>query len=196
VNDLYISLDQGTTSSRTLLFDDQFNLIDKSQQEFRQILKNEGWVEHNPEEILSSQIETLREIVSRIEADKKLIAGIANQRETIIAWDKSTGKSFYNAIVWQDTRTNEFCTELKNNNDIREKIHRKTGLIVDSYFSASKMKWILDNVPDAKIAHENDQLFFGTVDSWLIWNLTEDKNHFTDVSNASGSVLFYIVNLG
>lgn len=190
-----ISIDQGTTSSRSILFNSKGEEVFASQKEFEQIFPKSGWVEHDPIEIISSQLKTLQEV---IEHSKKLDGeivgiGITNQRETLVAWQKSTGTPIYNAIVWQDTRTSDYCQNIKQSKG--ETIQKKTGLIVDSYFSGSKAKWILDNIEEAsELANAND-LLFGTIDSWLIWNLTEGKTHATDVSNASRTMLFNINTL-
>lgn len=190
-----ISLDQGTTSSRSILFNSKGEEVFASQKEFKQIFPKSGWVEHDPLEILSSQLETLQDVISHSKKlEGKIIGiGITNQRETLVAWQKSTGKPIHNAIVWQDTRTSDFCKEIKQSKG--DLIQQKTGLIVDSYFSGSKAKWILDNVELASQLVEQKDLLFGTVDSWLIWNLTEGRVHATDVSNASRTMLFNIHNL-
>lgn len=186
-----IALDQGTTSSRAIIFDKKAQIVSMSQQEFKQVYPNPGWVEHNPIEILETQIQVLNEALNKakiniIEIDS---IGITNQRETVVVWDKTTGKPIYNAIVWQDTRTNEYCSKLKANEAIKKKIHTKTGLIIDAYFSATKIKWILEQTD---IPVEN--LIVGTIDTWLIWNLTERKQHLTDASNASRTMLYNIIN--
>lgn len=190
-----ISLDQGTTSSRSILFNDKGQEIFSAQKEFEQIFPESGWVEHDPLEILSTQTYTLREVINHArKLDGEIIAlGITNQRETLVAWQKSTGKPVYNAIVWQDTRTSDLCRLLKK--DFGDTIQKKTGLIIDSYFSASKAHWILENIDEAKELAQKDDLLFGTIDSWLIWNLTEKKIHATDVSNASRTMLFNIHDL-
>ena len=188
-----LALDQGTTSSRSMVFDKQGNIISVAQKEFRQIFPQPGWVEHDAEEIWSTQIGTMAEAVARAGINMKQIAGIGitNQRETTVVWERSTGKPIYNAIVWQDRRTAAFCDELKAAN-LGELIKEKTGLVIDAYFSASKLKWILDNVPGARQKAENGELAFGTIDSWLVWKLTNGEVHATDVSNASRTMLLNI----
>jgi len=188
-----LSLDQGTTSSRALIVDSSGTIINKAQKEFRQIFPNDGWVEHDPQEIWGSQIGMLAEALSTasINAEEIAAIGITNQRETTIVWDRSTGKSIYNAIVWQDRRTAGYCDELKSDGHA-DMIRSKTGLVLDAYFSGTKVKWILDNVEGARAKAEAGELAFGTVDSWLIWNLTEGKSHYTDVTNASRTLLFNI----
>ncbi len=190
-----ISLDQGTTSSRSILFNDKGEEVFASQQEFRQIFPRPGWVEHDAEEIFSTQLATLKDVIQHSKKlDGKVIGiGITNQRETIVAWQKSTGKPVYNAIVWQDTRTSAYCQEIKSSHG--KMIKDKTGLIMDSYFSGSKARWILDNVEGAKELSDKGDLAFGTIDSWLIWKLTEGAVHATDVSNASRTLLFDIHEL-
>lgn len=190
-----ISLDQGTTSSRTILFNSRGEEVYVSQKEFRQIFPKSGWVEHDPMEILSSQLATLREVIDH---SKKLEGeiigiGITNQRETLVAWQKSTGQPIHNAIVWQDTRTSDYCQQIKQSKG--SLIREKTGLIVDSYFSGSKAKWVIDNVPEAIPLIQKNDLAFGTIDSWLIWHLTGGKVHATDVSNASRTMLFNIKSM-
>ncbi|MCB9188076.1 MAG: glycerol kinase GlpK [Flavobacteriales bacterium] len=190
-----VSLDQGTTSSRSILFNNKGEEIFVAQKEFKQIFPKSGWVEHDPQEILDTQISTLQEVVAHsLKLGGEILGlGITNQRETLVAWQKSTGRPIYNAIVWQDTRTSSYCQKIKN--ELGDFIKERTGLIVDSYFSGSKAKWILDHVEEAsKLAEQND-LAFGTIDSWLIWNLTEGKTHATDISNASRTLLFDIHNL-
>ncbi len=191
-----ISLDQGTTSSRSIIFDSNSNIICIHQKEFKQIFPKSGWVEHDPIEILDSQKNTLNYVLNDFSFDKKLIKtiGITNQRETVVAWNKNTGRPYYNAIVWQDTRTSEFCKDLIAKN-LSKTILDKTGLVLDSYFSASKMRWILDNCPNAQMDADKGDLLFGTIDTWLIWNLTDKKSFVTDVSNASRTLLFNINTL-
>jgi glycerol kinase len=188
-----LALDQGTTSSRSMVFDKQGNVISSAQKEFRQIFPQPGWVEHDAEEIWSTQFGTMAEAVARAGITMKQIAGIGitNQRETTLVWERSTGKPIYNAIVWQDRRTAAFCDELKAAG-MGPLINEKTGLVIDAYFSASKLKWILDNVPGARQRAENGELAFGTIDSWLIWKLSGGKIHVTDVSNASRTMLLNI----
>ena len=191
-----MSLDQGTTSSRCILFDKKGNIQSMVQREFPQIFPREGWVEHDPMAIWSTQVSTATEAVLKIGAnwDEIYGIGITNQRETIILWDKKTGVPIYNAIVWQCRRTAEYC-EILEKDGYTELIKRKTGLLPDPYFSASKIKWILDNVDGAREKAERGEICFGTVDSWLIWNLTGGKVHATDYSNASRTMLFNIKNL-
>jgi glycerol kinase len=188
-----LALDQGTTSSRSMVFDKHGNVVSMAQKEFGQIFPQPGWVEHDAEEIWSSQFGTMAEAVAKANIRMKQIAaiGITNQRETTLVWDKSTGKPIYNAVVWQDRRTAAYCDELKAAG-LSELIRLKTGLVIDAYFSASKLKWILDNVKDARKKAENGELAFGTVDSWLVWKLSGGEVHVTDVSNASRTMLLNI----
>lgn len=188
-----LALDQGTTSSRSMVFDKQGNIISVAQKEFKQIFPQPGWVEHDAEEIWSTQIGTLAEAVAKAKITTKQIAGIGitNQRETTVVWERSTGRPVCNAIVWQDRRTAAFCDELKAAN-LSEFIRQKTGLVIDAYFSASKLKWILDNIPGARKKAENGELAFGTIDSWLVWKLTDGQEHVTDASNASRTMLLNI----
>ncbi len=190
-----LALDQGTTSSRAILFDHSGNIINVAQKEFTQFYPRPGWVEHDAEEIWSSQYGVLAEVLAKKNISPQQIAaiGITNQRETTIVWDRATGKPIYHAIVWQDRRTAEYCDELKAKG-LSKKIQEKTGLIIDAYFSATKLKWILDHVPGAKAKAEKGELAFGTVDSWLIWKLTNGKLHVTDVTNASRTMLLNINN--
>ncbi|MDU5020891.1 MAG: glycerol kinase GlpK, partial [Clostridiales bacterium] len=191
-----IALDQGTTSSRAILFDKYGNIVSSAQKEFSQIYPKPSWVEHNPMEIWGSQSGVLREVLetSFIRPDEIAAIGITNQRETTIVWDKITGKPIYNAIVWQCRRTAEICDDLKEKG-LESIIKEKTGLIIDAYFSATKIKWILDNVEGAKEKAKNGELLFGTVDTWLIWNFTRGKVHVTDYSNASRTMLYNIKEL-
>ncbi|MGN0167531.1 MAG: glycerol kinase GlpK [Acetatifactor sp.] len=191
-----MALDQGTTSSRCILFDKQGNICSMSQKEFTQIYPQPGWVEHNPMEIWSSQLAVATECMAMVGADAEHIAaiGITNQRETTILWDKETGEPVYNAIVWQCRRTSDMIEELKKDG-FDKKIREKTGLIPDAYFSASKIAWILQNVPGAREKAEAGKLLFGTVDTWLIWNLTKGAVHVTDYTNASRTMLFDIHRL-
>ena len=188
-----LSLDQGTTSSRSMVFDKQGNVAGAAQKEFRQIFPQPGWVEHDADEIWSTQVGTMAEAVAKANISMKQIAGIGitNQRETTVVWERKTGKPICNAIVWQDRRTAAFCDELKAAN-LSAHIKEKTGLVIDAYFSASKLKWILDNVPGARQKANNGELAFGTVDSWLVWKLTNGEVHITDVSNASRTMLLNI----
>ena len=191
-----MALDQGTTSSRAILFDKQGNIVATSQKEFTQIYPNPGWVEHNAMEIWGSQSGVMREVLETNSISPNEIAaiGITNQRETTIVWDKNTGKPIYNAIVWQCRRTSEICDEIEANG-YKDMIKDKTGLILDAYFSGTKIKWILDNVKGAREKANNGELLFGTVDTWLIWNLTRGKVHITDYSNASRTMLYNIKEL-
>ncbi len=193
--DKYIlALDQGTSSSRAIVFDHEGNIRSTAQMEFTQYFPKPGWVEHNPMEIWSSEAAVIAEAITKMGINGKDIAGIGitNQRETTIVWDAETGEPVYNAIVWQDRRTSEFCDTLRDKADwIRE----KTGLIIDAYFSGTKIHWILENVPGAREKAEAGKLRFGTVDSWLVWQLTRGEVHVTDVSNASRTMLFNIHTL-
>lgn len=191
-----IALDQGTTSSRAILFDKCGNIVSSAQKEFTQIYPKASWVEHNPMEIWGSQSGVLREVLetSFIRPDEIAAIGITNQRETTIVWDKNTGKPIYNAIVWQCRRTADLCDRLKEKG-LEPIIKQKTGLILDAYFSATKINWILENVEGARDKAENGELLFGTVDTWLIWNLTRGKVHVTDYSNASRTMLYNINEL-
>ena len=188
-----VAIDQGTTSSRAILFSLSGKPVCSSQKEFKQYFPKDGWVEHDPNEIWNTTKKVLINIIKKSKKLKGKIVtiGITNQRETTILWDKKTGKPVYNAIVWQDRRTAEFCKKFKTK--IKEKIiNKKTGLLVDPYFSGTKIKWILDNVPKAKKLVKNNQLLFGTVDTFLIWKLTKGKMHLTDATNASRTMLFNI----
>lgn len=191
-----VALDQGTTSSRTIVFDHDGNIVSVAQKEFKQIFPQPGWVEHNPREIWSSQASTIIEamVQDNISTEDVAALGITNQRETTIVWDAETGEPVYNAIVWQDGRTAAFCSE----SDLlqqEQKIREKTGLILNPYFSASKIRWILDHVEGAREKAEAGKLRFGTVDTWLVWNLTKGRKHVTDVSNASRTLLYNIHTL-
>ena len=190
-----LSLDQGTTSSRAIIFNHSGKIVSIAQKEFKQYYPHAGWVEHDPMEIWSSQATVLTEVIIKAGLKPSDISaiGITNQRETTIVWDKSTGRPVYNAIVWQDRRTASFCDSIKQKQG--SNIQQKTGLIVDAYFSASKIKWILDNVEGAREKAEKGTLAFGTVDSWLIWNLTAGKVHVTDVTNASRTMIYNINDL-
>lgn len=191
-----LSLDQGTSSSRAIVFDHIGNICSSAQHEFPQIFPKSGWVEHNPHDIWSSEASVIAEAISKIGINGHNIAaiGITNQRETTIVWDADTGEPVYNAIVWQDRRTSEYCDRLREEG-YADMIQQKTGLIIDAYFSATKVKWILDNVPGARKRAEQGKLMFGTVDSWLIWRLTRGEVHVTDVTNASRTMLFNIHSL-
>ncbi len=191
-----LALDQGTTSSRAILFDSRGNVVGMVNQEFPQIYPRPGWVEHDPYDILESQVSVAKKLLRTVNVEPNQIAaiGIANQRETTIVWDKKTGKPVYNAIVWQCRRTASMCDELKAQG-LADLIKRKTGLVIDAYFSATKLKWILQNVPGVLEKAKKGEIAFGTVDSWLIWNLTGGKVHATDVSNASRTMLFNVSDL-
>ena len=191
-----LAIDQGTSSSRAIVFDHNGNPVSVCQKEFTQHFPKPGWVEHNPMDIWSSELSVLKEAASGLGATSAEIAaiGITNQRETTVVWDAATGNPIYNAIVWQDRRTSEYCDGLKAAG-YTDRIREKTGLIIDAYFSASKIRWILENVPGAKRKAGSGELRFGTVDSWLIWNLTGGKVHVTDVTNASRTMLFNINTL-
>lgn len=191
-----ISLDQGTTSSRAIVFDKEQNILGISQKEFTQIYPKEGWVEHDPLEIWATQYGVLQEVIAKTNINYNDIAaiGITNQRETTIVWDKNTGIPIYNAIVWQCRRTADICDKLKEKN-LERYIKENTGLVVDAYFSATKIKWILDNVEGAREKAERGELLFGTVDTWLLWKLTKKKVHITDYTNASRTMLYNIKEL-
>ena len=189
-----LSLDQGTTSSRAILFGKDGNIVAHGQREFPQIYPQGGWVEHDPYEILTSQMSSVVEVLGKAGVRARDLAGIGitNQRETTIVWDRATGKPIYNAIVWQDRRTAERCQQLKTDGN-EEMVRQKTGLLIDPYFSGSKIAWILENVDGARQKADAGKLAFGTVDSWLIWNLTSGKRHITDRTNASRTMLYNIV---
>lgn len=191
-----LALDQGTTSSRSMLFDKQGNIISVAQKEFKQIFPQPGWVEHDANEIWSTQFGTMAEAVAKAHTTMQQVAaiGITNQRETTVVWDRTTGQPIYHAVVWQDRRTASYCDELKKAGHA-EAIQQKTGLIIDAYFSATKLKWILDNVDGARTKAEKGELAFGTIDTWLTWKLTNGEVHVTDVSNASRTMLFNIHTL-
>ncbi len=188
-----LAFDQGTTSSRAIVFDRSGSIVSMAQKEFTQLYPSPGWVEHDPKEIWSSQIGVAAEAASMAGLSSNEIAaiGITNQRETTVVWEKETGKPVYNAIVWQDRRTADFCDGLKKQN-LGNPIREKTGLVIDAYFSATKINWILKNVEGAREKAEEGKLAFGTIDSWLIWNLTSGKVHVTDITNASRTMLFNI----
>lgn len=195
-NKLILALDQGTTSSRAIVFNHDGEIVNISQKSFEQIFPKPGWVEHNPNEIWSSQISVAAEVIAKTGINGKQIAaiGITNQRETTIVWDRETSEPIYNAIVWQDRRTAKYCDQLKAQGHA-EMIQKKTGLVLDAYFSGTKVKWILDNVPGAREKAEQGKLCFGTVDTWLIWKLTRGAMFMTDVSNASRTLLLNIHTL-
>ena len=191
-----LALDQGTTSSRAILFGRDGSVGGHAQQPFRQYYPQPGWVEHDPQDILSSQLGALAELImsSNVDTDEIDSIGITNQRETTIVWDRTTGEPIMNAIVWQCRRTSEYCDELKARG-LTEKFRQKTGLIIDAYFSATKLKWILDHIPGDRERAERGELLFGTVETWLIWKLTCGKLHVTDYTNASRTMLYNIRTL-
>ncbi len=191
-----ISLDQGTTSSRALLVDEKGKIQGMVQKEFKQIFPKSGWVEHDPKEILDSQLGVLKELLKKekVKATDVKAIGITNQRETTVVWDKHTGNPVYNAIVWQDKRTADICEHLIKSG-LKEHVRKTTGLVIDSYFSGTKVKWILDNVDGAKEKAKKGNLLMGTIDTWLVWNMTKGENHVTDYTNASRTMIYDIVNL-
>jgi glycerol kinase len=188
-----LALDQGTTSSRAIIFDHKGSIVSAAQKEFRQIFPKPGWVEHDADEIWASQNGVATEAASRAGLKPEDIAaiGITNQRETTVVWDRKTGRPIHHAIVWQDRRTSPFCDQLKKKG-LARKIRQKTGLVIDAYFSGSKVRWILDNVKGARVRAAKGELAFGTIDSWLVWKLTGGKRHVTDASNASRTMLYNI----
>lgn len=190
-----VAFDQGTTSSRTIIFDGEGKIVSKSQVEFKQIYPKAGWVEHDCEDIFTSQIQSYKQAVALagISYSQICAIGVANQRETVVVWDKYTGKPVYNAIVWQCRRTADYCEKLKKTH--QDFVYKKTGLNIDAYFSASKINWILENVPFARTRAEKGDLLFGTVDTYLIWRITGGKTHATDYTNASRTMLFNIHDL-
>lgn len=191
-----LALDQGTTSSRAVIVDEKGDIIAIAQQEFEQIFPKSSWVEHDPLEILESQLTTLKDVIAnaKINVDEIVGLGITNQRETTVVWNKNTGKPVYNAIVWQDKRTAKICENLKEKG-LENHVKKTTGLVIDAYFSGTKIHWILENVEGAKEEAKKGNLLFGTIDSWLLWNLTDKKVHATDYSNASRTLLFDINQL-
>lgn len=194
MEEFIVALDQGTTSSRAILFDKSGKIVKVTQQEFPQYFPNDGWVEHDAEEIWETQWQVFQELLESVDPKQIKAIGITNQRETTLIWDKETGKPIHKAIVWQDKRTADFCEQLKKDNK-EALIKEKTGLVIDSYFSGSKINWLLNQVEDAKEKAQNGELLFGTIDTWLIWKLTNGKEHVTDYSNASRSMLFNIHSL-
>ncbi len=192
-----IALDQGTTSSRAIVFDKKQNILGVAQKEFTQYYPQPGWVEHNATEIYSSIVSVMAEVLAKCSLTAEDIAGIGitNQRETTVVWDRDTGTPVCNAIVWQCRRTAEYCEEIKRDTELTAYIRSSTGLLVDAYFSATKIKWILDNVPEARKKAEQGRLLFGTVDTWLVWKLTGGRVHVTDYTNASRTMLFNIETL-
>ncbi|MBD3628686.1 glycerol kinase GlpK [Cyclobacterium sp.] len=192
-NQYLMALDQGTTSSRAIIFNQKGQIFSSAQKDFEQIFPQSGWVEHDPEEIWTSQASVATEAITRAKISAHQIAGIGitNQRETTIVWDRNTGEPVFNAIVWQDRRTSAFCNTLKENGH-SEMVRDKTGLIIDAYFSGTKIKWILDNVDGARERASKGELCFGTVDSWLVWKMTAGRAHITDITNASRTMIFNI----
>lgn len=191
-----VALDQGTTSSRAVVMDHDANIVSVSQREFEQIYPKPGWVEHDPMEIWASQSSTLVEVLAKadISSDQIAAIGITNQRETAIVWERETGKPIYNAIVWQCRRTADICEQLKRDG-LEDYIRDNTGLVVDPYFSGTKVKWILDHVEGSRERAKRGELLFGTVDTWLIWKMTQGRVHVTDYTNASRTMLFNIHDL-
>ena len=189
-----LAIDQGTTSSRTIVFDRKGNIIAVAQQEFTQYFPQPGWVEHDADEIWQSVQQVVRQVLREINPSDIAAIGITNQRETTVVWDKRTGKPVYRAIVWQSRQTMDICNDLKKKG-FEPAVRQKTGLVVDAYFSGSKIKWILDQVPGARHDAEAGHLLFGTIDTWLLWNLTEEKTHATDYTNASRTMLYNIHTL-
>jgi glycerol kinase len=191
-----LALDQGTTSSRAIVFDHAGSIVSVAQQEFRQIFPQPGWVEHDAREIWATQSNVAAEALNKVRLTANDVAaiGITNQRETAVVWDRKTGQPICNAIVWQDRRTAPMCDRMKSRG-LAKTIRRKTGLVIDAYFSGTKLQWILNNVPGARAKARAGDLAFGTVDSWLVWNLTGGRQHVTDASNASRTML-YNINTG
>ncbi|APU67588.1 glycerol kinase GlpK [Christiangramia flava] len=191
-----LAFDQGTTSSRAIIFNHQGKAISTTQREFKQIFPKPGWVEHDPNEIWSTQIGVAAEAVSKskLKSEDIQAIGITNQRETTVVWDRNTGEPVYNAIVWQDRRTSDYCDELREQG-YEDMVRKKTGLVIDAYFVATKVKWILDNIEGARSKADNGDLIFGTIDSWLVWNLTGGESHITDITNASRTMLYNIQTL-
>lgn len=190
-----LSIDQGTTSSRAILFDNKGEIRGIAQKEFPQIFPKPGWVEHNPNDIWESQISVIEEVLSANQLTHKNIhsIGITNQRETVVAWNKTTGKPIHNAIVWQDRRTSDYCNSIKK--DYATKIQNKTGLVIDAYFSATKIKWLLENVEEAQVLADKNELCCGTIDAFIVWKLTQGKTFITDVTNASRTMVYNIKDL-
>ena len=188
-----LSIDQGTTSTRAMIFDSDFEIICSDQMEFKQYFPKDGCVEHDPMEIMDTIYQTVKGAISKSSIELQDIAsiGITNQRETVVLWNKKTGKPIYNAIVWQDRRTAGYCNKLKEQG-LSDKILKTTGLVIDSYFSATKVKWLLDNISEARELAKNGELLFGTIDTWIIWNLTQGESHVTDATNASRTMIFNI----
>jgi glycerol kinase len=189
-----LSIDQGTTSSRAIIFDKKGNIIAVSQQEFTQFFPKPGWVEHDANEIWQSVQNVVRNVLNEVKASDIASIGITNQRETTVVWDKNTGKPIYNAIVWQSRQTMDICEDLKAKG-LDPSVRAKTGLLIDAYFSGTKVKWILDNVEGARAKAEKGDLLFGTIDTWLLWNMTEERTHATDYTNASRTMIYNIHDL-
>ena len=189
-----LSIDQGTTSSRAIVFDKKGNIIAVSQQEFTQFFPKPGWVEHDATEIWQSVQNVVRNVLREVNPTDIAAIGITNQRETTVVWDKNTGQPVYNAIVWQSRQTMGICEDLKSQG-LDADVRSKTGLLIDAYFSGTKVKWILDNVEGAREKAENSDLLFGTIDTWVLWNLTEEQVHATDYTNASRTMLYNIHDL-
>ncbi len=194
-NSYILSIDQGTTSSRAALISEDGNIVSQKNIEFKQYFPNNGWVEHDPRDILSSTIDCIKYVIneSKVKPENIMTSGVTNQRETIVAWDKKSGDPIYNAIVWQDRRTEDICESLREKN-VEDSIQKKTGLLIDPYFSASKIKWILENIDRAKSLIADNNLIIGTIDTWLIWNLTNKQYHLTDVTNASRTMIYNIID--
>ena len=194
-NGYILSIDQGTTSSRAALISEDGNIVSQKNIEFKQYFPNNGWVEHDPRDILSSTIDCIKYVIneSKVKPEDIMTSGVTNQRETIVAWDKKSGDPIYNAIVWQDRRTEDICESLREKN-VEDSIQKKTGLLIDPYFSASKIKWILENVDRVKSLIADNNLIIGTIDTWLIWNLTNKQYHLTDVTNASRTMIYNIID--
>jgi glycerol kinase len=188
-----LALDQGTSSSRSIIFDQSGAIVATAQQEFPQIFPQPGWVEHDPMDLWHSQLQTAKKVLAQsgIQASELTALGITNQRETTVVWERATGKPVYNAVVWQDRRAEVVCAVLRERG-LGEAIRKKTGLVLDPYFSGTKLRWILDNVAGLRERAERGELLFGTVDSWLVWNLTGGRLHVSDVSNASRTMLWNI----
>ncbi|MEL7649192.1 MAG: glycerol kinase GlpK [Sedimentibacter sp.] len=189
-----LALDQGTTSSRAIIFDRNGSIVNLCQKEFKQIYPKAGWIEHDPMEIWETQLSSAREALKAVNVEEVACIGITNQRETTVLWDKNTGKPVYNAIVWQSRQTSEICDQLKKSG-LEPYIRENTGLVIDAYFSGTKIKWILDNVPGVREKAEKGEILFGTIDTWLVWNLTGGRSHITDYSNASRTMIYNIRNL-
>ena len=191
-----LTIDQGTTSSRSIIFNKSLDTVQESQKEYNLSYPNDGWVEAEADDILNSVKETLNNVLDKSTSLSNIVCcGITNQRESTVIWEKSTGKAIYPVIIWQDRRTAEVCNSLKQDKDISKMVADKTGLLLDPYFSATKIQWILDNVENARVRAERGELAFGTIDTFLIWNLTKEQNHLTDVTNASRTLLFNIKDL-